>query len=189
MVFFAIALVPDGNILRIVNEIKTRTFRAGDGTDGRGLPEGIYLGFYGSEGLDRIPDKAQLGKIAGIFRSKADMLFPNLPPALGFTAAGSHEGKWYLVPQEGIPEKTTMAADKTAGACGFAPLGFHPISPRIGFFVSNDVTPPPFNAFSFRHMDAVLYCVESGDPDCRQVRWIALAKVARRTGPRKKAFR
>jgi len=177
MSIFAIALVPEGNILRQVSQIVSFAFRSGDRPDARALPEGIYLGFYG-ERTSRDKD------LVRGFRRGAETLFVGLPPVLVFSSAECRGGKWYLVPDSAISHGVSAAADAIALEAGFLPLESPPLQPGAGFFAGNDVTVPPFGAFSFRHLDAILYLLESDDPAFGSVRWTVLSRIARRTGPR-----
>jgi hypothetical protein len=179
MPIFAIALVPEGNILRQVREITSSSLQTGDSPSCRGLPEGIYLGFS-SEGASGSKCKDLIRS----FRKASDTIFAGLPPVLGFSGAGYREGKWYLVPDGGISDKVPAAAEAIASVAGFSPLESPPLSPGAGFFAGNDVTVPPFGAFSFRHLDAILYMIECDDSRYSCVRWTVLSRVARRTGPR-----
>lgn len=180
MPIFAIALVPEGNILRQVRQISSVAFRSGDRPAARALPEGIYLGFYGA-GTSRDKD------LVRSFRRNPETLFADLPPVLVFSSTEHRGGKWYIVPDAEIPHSVPAAADAIAFAAGFFPLESPPLQPGAGFFAGNDVTPPPFGAFSFRHLDAILYLMESEDPSFGSLRWTALSRVARRTGPRSAA--
>lgn len=178
MSIFAIALVPGGNVVSQVRRIASFSFRPDGGSAARALPEGIYLGFYGEgasggEGLIRS------------FNRGAGALFAGLPPLLVFSAAKRSEGKWYLVPDPAISPDLPAAADAIASEAGCPPLESPPLPPGEGFFAGNDVTLPPFGAFSFRHLDALLYRLESGDPNFASLRWTVLSRIARRTGPRK----
>lgn len=177
MPIFAIALVPEGNILRQVRQITSLAFSSGDRPAARALPEGIYLGFY----ADRIARDKDL--LRG-FRRGAETLFAGLPPVLVFSSAARRGGKWYMVPDLEIPRGVSAAADAIALEAGFLPLESPPLLPGTGFFAGNDVTVPLFGAFSFRHLDAILYLLESEDPDFGSVRWTVLSRIARRTGPR-----
>jgi len=177
MPIFAIALVPEGNILRHVREITSFSFHRGDSPSCKGLPEGIYLGFYSGEASGH-------KDLNRVFRRGSETIFADLPPVLGFSEAKYTEGKWYLAPDGEIPDKALAAADALARDAGFLPLKPSPLSPGAGFFAGNDVTVPPFGAFSFRHLDAILYMLESDDPRFCCVRWTVLLRIARRVGPR-----
>ncbi len=178
MSIFAIALVPEGNVIHQVRRIGSFSFRPGNGPAARALPEGIYLGFYGK------PAVRDEGFVRSFDRG-AGALFAGLPPLLVFSSAKRSEGKWYLVPDSAISPNLPAAADAIALEAGCLPLKSPPLMPGEGFFAGNDVTLPPFGAFSFRHLDAVLYRLESEDPTFASLRWTVLSRVPRRTGPRK----
>ena len=178
MAIFAIALVPEGNIIRSIREIRTFAFRSGDSPEASALPEAIYLGFYSQIGSGKvaISDKP--------FRNQARSLFADLPPLLHFSSAAFVDGKWYIPPETPLSERTLAAADSIARETGLSPMDSPPLSPGRGFFAGNNVTPPPFGAFSFRHLDALLYRIESDSRDLDRAWWTTLARISRRIGAR-----
>ena len=178
MPIFAIALLPGGNVVSQVRRIASFSFSPAGVAAARALPEGIYLGFYG-EGAS-----GDEGFVRS-FNRGAGALFAALPPLLVFRRAKRSEEKWYLVPDPAFSPDLQAAADAIALEAGRPPLKSPPLLPGEGFFAGNDVTLPPFGAFSFRHLDAVLYRLESGGPTSVSLRWTVLSRIARRTGPRK----
>jgi hypothetical protein len=176
MAIFAIALVPEGNIIRSIREIRSFAFRSGDSLEVSALPEALYLGFYSQKGSGKVPNGAKS------FRNHAQSLFADLPPLLHFSSAAFVDGKWYIVPETPLSGGILRVADSIAGETGLGPMESPPLSPGRGFFAGNNVTPPPFGAFSFRHLDALLYRIESTRPDLDQAWWTVLARCSRRIG-------
>ncbi|MCE1196153.1 hypothetical protein LWX53_06615 [bacterium] len=185
MKLFSIALVPEGNIVAQVRTVRAAAFKAGDGAGSSALPEGIYLGFYeaGAAAGGEAGEKA----LVRSFRRNAGALLEGLPPALAFSTLVRAGGKWYLNPEPPLSPALAEAADGLAGEAGFHRAPAAPLAPLAGFFASNDVTPPTFGAFSFRHLDAVLYrmeCADDGNFDA--LWWRCLARAPRHVGPRRK---
>lgn len=178
MAIFAIALVPEGNIIRSIREIRSFAFRSGDSSEASALPEAIYLGFYSKKGSGKvaISDKP--------FRKNAQSLFAELPPLLHFSSAAFVDGKWYIVPETPLSGGILAVADHIAKETGLSPMDSPPLSTGRGFFAGNNVTPPPFGAFSFRHLDALLYRIESDSRDLDRAWWTVLARISRRVGAR-----
>ena len=187
MKLFSIALVPEGNIVAQVQAVRVAAFKAGDGAGASALPEGIYLGFYeaGAAAGGEAGEKA----LVRSFRRKAGALLGGLPRALAFSTRLRAGGKWYLDPEPHLSPALAEAADSLAGEAGFLRAPAAPLAPLAGFFASNDVTPPPFGAFSFRHLDAVLYRMEYVDGNFDALWWHCLGRVPRRVGPRQEASR
>jgi len=179
MLFFAIALVPEGNIIPKIREVRESAFRSGDDPEASALPEALFLGFYVPGALGREKDLARR------FGKEAQALFESLPPLLRFSSASRKDGRWYIVPDEVLPAELAASATRIALESGFVPLETPPLSPGSGFFAGNDVTPRPFGAFSFRHLDALLYRVETPDMGLKSAWWTVLARIPRRTGPRR----
>ena len=142
MSIFAIALVPEGNVLRQVRRIASFSIRPGGRAAARALPEGIYLGFYG----ERVPRDEGFVRS---FNRGARTLFAGLPPLLVFTTAKRSEEKWYLVPDSAISPNLPAAADAIALEAGCLPLESPPLTPGEGFFAGNDVTLPHSAHFHF----------------------------------------
>lgn len=178
MAIFAIALVPEGNIIRSIREIRSFAFRSGDSPEASALPEAIYLGFYSKKGSGIAASGVKS------FRINARCLFADLPPLLRFSSAAFVDGKWYIVPETPFSGGILAAADSIAGENGLSPMDSPPLSPGRGFFAGNNVTPPPFGAFSFRHLDALLYRIESDSRDLDRAWWTTLARTSRRIGVR-----
>lgn len=182
MPIFAIALVPEGNIIRSIREAASLSLDRDHSPEASALPEGIYLGFFCRSQKDRQDRQDPLIKE---FRKAAESLFSGLPPLLRFSSCAQVMDRWYLVPDKGLPEGVPAAAAAIAKKAGFSPLDKAPFPAAQGFFAGNNVTPRPFEAFSFRHLDAVLYRIECPDDRFDQVWWRVLARVSRRTGPRR----
>ena len=140
------------------------------------LPEALYLGFFSRKGSGKVAfsDKP--------FRNHAQSLFAELPPLLHFSSVALVDGKWYIVPETPLSGGILAAADSIAEETGFSPMESPPLSPGRGFFAGNNVTPPPFGAFSFRHLDALLYRIESDSRDLDRAWWTVLARTSRRIG-------
>lgn len=178
MLIFAIALVPEGNIIRHIAGIGRRVFATGDSPEASALPEGIYLGFFTPGARGKRED------LVKSFRRGGEELFSGLPPLLRFETAAREAGRWYIVPQERLSGGIAAAARSIADEAGFSPADCQPLAAGTGFFVANNVTPPRFEVFSFRHLDAVLYGIESADRSFGSAWWRVLARLPRRTGPR-----
>ena len=179
MLIFAIAFVPEGNMIRQIRKIVSCSFRSGDRLDAYALPEGIYLGFY-SPGVPGIKE----GELARSFRRSSENLFQGLPPLLCFDRSVYRDGKSYLAPCHAFPEAIAALADKIASDAGYSQAECQPFVAGAGFFAGNDVTPPPFEAFSFRHLDAVLLKIESADQRFNRAWWRVVERTSRRTGAR-----
>jgi len=179
MLIFAIAFVPEGNMIRRLRELRSFAFRSGDKPDGSALPEGIYWGFYTPAGPE-----AKESALARSFRRSSENLFRGLPALLSFESPISREGKWYIAPSLPFPDGIAAAADKIAIEGGFSPAEYQPFVPGAGFFAGIDVTPPPLEAFSFRHLDALLLKIDSADPLYDKAWWTVVARTSRRTGIR-----
>ena len=178
MPIFAMALVPEGNIIRTLRKTSSMQLDRGDSSDASALPEGIYLGFF---------SQAKSGRQENLireFRKSADNLFAGLPPQLRFSSCEFTGNRWYIVPDVALSTDLAMAAAAIAARAGFAPIKKAPLLAGRGFFAGNNVTPPPFDAFSFRHLDALLYRIESAGDSFDKAWWTVLARASRRTGPR-----
>ena len=179
MLIFAIAFVPEGNMIRRLRELRSFAFRSGDRSDGSALPEGIYWGFYSPR-----DSAAKERTLVRSFRRGAEALFHGLPPLLSFEFSVLREGKWYIAPKQPFPGEIVAAAQAIAAEGGFLPAEYQPFVPGAGFFAGIDVTPPPFEAFSFRHLDALLLKIDSADLIYDKVWWTVVARRPRRTGRR-----
>lgn len=182
MPVFAIALVPEGNIVRTIREAVSLSLDRDDNPEASALPEGIFLGFFRRPPMIRQDRQDSLTKE---FRKGAESLFPGLPPLLRFSSCECSGGRWYIVPDEPLSQDPAKAAAAIAEKAGYIPLDKAPLLASQGFFAGNNVTPRPFEAFSFRHLDAVLYRIESPDESFDRIWWRVLARVSRRTGPRR----
>lgn len=182
MPIFAIALVPEGNIIRTIREAASPSLDRDDSLEASALPEGIYLGFFCRPQKDRQDRQQSLIKE---FRKAAESLFSGLPPLLRFSSCAQVMGRWYIIPDEALSHDVSAAAAAIAKKAGFGSLEKAPFPAAQGFFAGNNVTPRPFEAFSFRHLDAVLYRIESPDDRFDKVWWRVIARVSRRTGPRR----
>lgn len=208
MQLFSIALVPEGNIVAQARTVRRAAFGAGDRPDASALPEGIYLGFYEPANLGAAANPrvaANSGAAAEVaatsatiaacekalirsFRRNARSLFEGLPEKLSFSACARAGGRWYLKPEPALPPALAAAADALAREAGFIRSKNEPLSPLAGFFAANDVTPPAFGAFSFRHLDAVLYRMEFADAKFDALWWRCLERAPRHVGPRRKTL-
>ena len=114
MLIFAIAFVPEGNMIRRLRELRTFAFRSGDKPDGSALPEGIYWGFYSPRDT-----AAKESALARSFRRSSEALFHGLPPLLSFESSIFREGKWYIAPSQPFPGEIVAASDAIAAEGGF----------------------------------------------------------------------
>jgi hypothetical protein len=178
MPIFAMALVPEGNIIRTIRKTSSLSLNGGDRPDASALPDGIYLGFFSHVKSGRQE------KLIREFRKSTDSLFASLPPQLRFSSCEFIGDRWYIVPDVALSTDLAMAASAIATKAGFAPMDKAPLLAGRGFFAGNNVTPPPFDAFSFRHLDALLYRIESAGDRFDKAWWTVLARASRRTGPR-----
>lgn len=181
MLIFAIAFVPEGNMIRLLRKLRASPARSGDLPDASALPEGIYWGFF-SPGTSKPSEK----ELARSFRRSSEGLFKALPPLLLFTTSVFLQGKWYIAPDPPLPASIAGLAEEIAANAGFVKAQCQPFVPGTGFFAGIDVTPAPFEAFSFRHLDAVLLKIESEDARFDKAWWTVLERASRRTGPREK---
>ena len=187
MQLFSIALVPEGNIVAQVRAVRRAAFRAGDSPGGSALPDGIYLGFYAAGSASGDANAASEKALIRSFRRNARSLFEGMPVALAFSECARAGGRWYLAPEPRLPPALAAAADRLASEAGFIRAVNAPLSPLAGFFAANDVTPPAFGAFSFRHLDAALYRMECADANFDALWWRCLERAPRHVGPRRKA--
>jgi hypothetical protein len=186
MQLFSIALVPEGNIIAQVRAVRRAAFAAGDSPAGSALPDGIYLGFYAAAEAGPAA-MANEKALVRSFRRNARSLFKGLPETLTCSACARAGGRWYIEPEPALTPALAAAADTLASEAGFIRAEIQPVSALAGFFAANDVTPPAFGAFSFRHLDAALYRMECGDANFEALWWRCLERAPRHVGPRKKA--
>ena len=189
MQLFSIAMVPEGNIVAQVRAVRRAVFAAGDNPAGSALPDGIYLGFYRAAADECVGGAAgAAGEKALVrsFRRNARGLFNGLPEALTFSACAGAGGRWYIEAAPALTPALAAAADRLASEAGFIRAEIQPVAALAGFFAANDVTPPAFGAFSFRHLDAVLYEMECADEEFDALWWRCLARAPRHVGPRRK---
>jgi len=181
MSFFAIALMPEGNVRRIIRE----TIRALPGHDmfdlRAGLPEALYLGFY---------EKVGKKTIVHDFLREAALLFAHLPATLTFSGIVRRGGDYFIAPGESL-DPCVKDAESLAAKLGLSPREPPFFFPGAGFFCGADVTSVEAGTFSFRHLDAVLLKVRTHQPLSRDaspdgseaLSWTLLARIPRRTGP------
>lgn len=196
MSLFAIAFVPGGNIAKQLGEIRASAFRSGGGADMYALPEAFYLGFYRFPpsgpigGGPDVPDrKAAETALALSFRENAARLFEGLQPFLRFASYAFLKGAWYIVPEPPLSPAILAAADSIAAQAGLMPENPPPLIPGAGFFACGDVTPPPFEAFSFQRFAALLYRIEANNEKFDAAWWRVIARVPRPAAPRYNAPR
>ncbi len=175
MPFFILAMIPGGNILRTIGEIKRLSSRKGLGCAASWLPDGIYLGFYAGQPGFRLSRSRFSGLCAGVFEA--------MPPLFEFSRSEPVDNDVYIVPNEPIAG-IAHAASEAAAAMGLSTANAGFFSPGFGFFIGKDVTLPSFKAFSFRHLDLSLLKIETGGAESLAAAWTVLAKTPRRVGPR-----
>ena len=176
MQFCAIALVPGGNILGQLSAVKSRVGAILGPPRGLALPEGIYIGFF------EAPKPGFKKEFVRLFKTEAQGLFSGLPMSLRFgTARYLGEGA-YLAPLEELPRAPVHNAAQLARQAGLKELENPPIRTGIGFFMGNDVTLDPVDAFSFSNMQALLLEIHSPSPRWGSAAWRVLCKQARRRG-------
>ncbi len=175
MPFFTLAMIPGGNILRTIGEIKRLSSRKGLGCAASWLPDGIYLGFYAGQPGFGLPRSRFPDLCAGVFRA--------MPPMFEFSHGETVDDDIYIVPNEPIAG-IAHAAGKAAAAMGLSTANAGFFRPGLGFFIGKDVTLPSFKTFSFRHLDLSLFKIETGGAESLEASWTVLAKTPRRVGPR-----
>lgn len=180
---FAISLVPEGNIRRIVDDARTEAFRRGGSTGLIGLPAAVYLGFF------KNPHAYPSGEPAGApspshmresLVAQSEHFFSIFPPKLWFPHIEQAEDGWYIMPDPAIPPEAYAIAERLAEGWGLCRATDMDYPDSGGFFVSRDVTPESFGAFSFYHFAIVVYRLESEGTSFDAVHWQAVAKVARK---------
>ena len=176
MRFFAIVLVPGGNILAQVAAIKKNCSPILGSPEGLALPEGIYLGFF------EFPAPALRKKFLRRFDLEAQGLFSGLPERLRFGSVRYMGKSAYLVPLEGLGGDPAKNARAIGARTGLVEYDNPPICPGIGFFMGNDVTPGPVDAFSFSNMEALLLELHSPSARWDSATWRVLGRRARRRG-------
>ncbi len=180
MRFFAIALVPGGNILAHVSGIKSRTWSiagtlAGSAA-GLALPEAVYLGFFEAQA------KGLKKELVRLFKREAQGLFAGLPERLHFGEIRWIGENAYLAPIEELPRALVENARVFAREAGLRELENTPIVPGIGFFMPGGVTLSPADAFSFSNMQALLLELHSPNARWESAVWRVLCRQARRWG-------
>lgn len=191
MRFFAIALVPGGNILAQLSDIKRRSrstagfpgqalpmeaLSSRDHAPGQALPEGIYIGFF------QLAERRRKKELIRIFEREGQDLFSGLPGRFRFGAERRIENRLYLAPLEGLPKDPMENTRRFARAAGLRELANTPILPGIGFFMGNDVTLSPADAFSFSNVEVLLLELHSPNARWESAAWRVLTRQARRRG-------
>lgn len=176
MRFFAIVLVPGGNILAQVAAIKKNCSPILGSPEGLALPEGIYLGFF------EFPAPALRKKFLRRFDLEAQGLFSGLPERLRFGSVRYMGKSAYLTPFGGLSGDPAENARSIGAKTGLVEYADPPILPGIGFFMGNDVTPGPVDAFSFSNMEALLLELHSPNARWDNAAWRVLRRQARRRG-------
>ncbi|MCE5255911.1 MAG: hypothetical protein LLF89_03600 [Spirochaetaceae bacterium] len=181
---FAISLVPEGNILRMVYEARSTAFSRSKDFRFAGLPAAIYLGFFQSSG-DSPSGMPLRNRIRSSLSGQAERLFSLFPPLLSFSRFELIRNSCYLVPDPAIPPQAALCAGEMAAEWGLCRSPNMDYPDFRGFFISRDVTPESFSAFSFYHFAIVVYSLETAGSDMSSVHWQAIAKVARKKKPGK----
>ena len=174
MQFYAIALVPGGNILGQLSVIKSRARAIAGSPDGLALPEGMYIGFF------EVPAPGSKKELVRLFKTEAQGLFAGLPLSLRFGTAQYIGESAYLAPLEKFPRDPVQNALQFAGKAGLKKLENTPIQLGIGFFMGNHVTLDPVDAFSFSNMQALLLEIHSPSLTWDSAAWRLLCKQARK---------
>jgi len=180
MRFFALALVPGGNIIAQLSGIKSRNSAiagspAGSPT-GLALPEGIYIGFF------QLAEPRRRKDLIRLFEREAQSFFSGLPGRLHFGVERRIGKSLYLAPLEDLPSGLVENARRFARQAGLRELENTPILPGIGFFMGNDVTLSPAGAFSFSNMQALLLELHSPSAGWESAAWRVLGRQARKRG-------
>jgi len=180
---FAISLVPEGNIRRIVDDARTAAFRQGGSTEFIGLPAAVYLGFF--KNPHACPAGAPPGtpvpsQIRESLAAQSESFFSLFPLRLLFSRIELVGNSRYIMPDPAIPPEAYALADRLADGWGLCRAADMDYPDSGGFFVSRDVTPESFGAFSFYHFAMVVYRLETEGASFSAVRWQAVAKVARK---------
>lgn len=190
-----IALVPDGNILKIINASSKGHYPYS------ALPPGIFLAFAESEflsetDLDSIsqnPDmrvkarrkaERRLAHLARRFRLAVPPILEVLPSRLDFSKPVKVGDSWLLKP-DNIEESLLLEIGQKILA--IAEIQVYPspmteIWPQGGFLLGCGVTPPHVCSFSFRKLNAILYAIEPWDEFLTSSRWKILAYARRLVG-------
>jgi hypothetical protein len=178
MRFFAIALVPGGNILAQVSALKNKSPAILGPSEGLALPEGIYIGFFDAGA------PASRKELLRRFKNEAQVLFSGLPERLRFGLIRNVGKSSYLVPLEGLPGGPAKNAMLLGAQAGLKEYADPPICPGIGFFMGNYVTPEPVEAFSFSNLQVLLLEVDSPSVSWDCAAWKLLHRAARIRGSR-----
>ncbi|MFZ2781759.1 MAG: hypothetical protein WAZ99_06360 [Rectinemataceae bacterium] len=184
--FLAVAISPPGNVARILREAKTGAFRAGGSPEALSFPEALFLAFFA------FPAKMELRILRKCFAGSAARIFDALPARLvsddlhGLHGLHECDGFLYAKPGGTYDARSAAKAALAFGAeCALVPLDSPPLEPAEGFLCCKGVSCDGVPAFSFGHMDAVLYSFGAGKDPLTALSWVELARVPRRTGPRK----
>ena len=125
----------------------------------------------------KVPWRDPSGEVRKPYSMAFPLFSPSNPPfcsrANGISPQASPSPGKYL---------PRLARSRPQGA--FRQRNISPSSQAPGFFAGIDVTPPPFEAFSFRHLDALLLKIDSADLVYDKVWWTVVARTSRRTGRR-----
>ena len=178
MVFFAVALAPGGNVAAALRAL-ARKIGSGDPSLEAGLPVGLYLGFF---------QGATEENLAKSFKSGAPALFGSIPPLIHLETLVKAEAGWSLVAREDLCQ-AAEAAVALAGSLGLEPLLNPPLKPGSGYFVGKHVTTTEAEAFSFRHLDALLIRLETSSGRSEALVWTIVSRVRRLVGPRERRHR
>ena len=178
MRFFAMALVPGGNILAQVAAIKRRSPAILGPPEGLAMPDGIYIGFFETGA------PASRKELVRRFKNEAQGLFSGLPERLRFGSIRRVGKGSYLVPLEDLPGGPVKKAMLLGAQAGLKEYVDPPICPGLGFFMGNDVTPGSVEAFSFSNLQVLLLEVDSPSAAWGCAAWKLLHRAARIRGSR-----
>lgn len=144
MRFFAIVLVPGGNILAQVAAIKKNCSPILGSPEGLALPEGIYLGFF------EFPAPALRKKFLRRFDLEAQGLFSGLPERLRFGSVRYMGKSAYLTPFGGLSGDPAENARSIGAKTGLVEYADPPILPESAFLWEMMLPRAPSMPFPFR---------------------------------------
>ncbi|MCE1207792.1 MAG: hypothetical protein LWX00_10365 [Spirochaetia bacterium] len=206
-----IALVPDGNVLRILNAAGKTFFSEHCKRQFCALPPGLFLAYavsefpaastsekgklhsdteFGSDTDSHFAWRQQrklekrLSEEAFRFRLAVPPILDLLPFQLEFQKPVRVGDAWLIKPENVREELLSELGRKIFNSTGISASegGMTEAWPKFGFFLGYGVTPPAVDAFSFRKMSAILYAIEPWDEGLTGGRWKILASARRMVG-------